>query len=162
MWAWGVLCVRGLPISGNCGRPGALRLEAAICQLTLGRHGNQNALRRVQSVPPQVELWEGCHHSAHTLFLFLLSSSCFCNIIAHSSPSFLLNPCIIIPPTLVSSPFWTHWHSFPILYLIIVSSLHHCHVHPLTISLFFFFTYLSTNFEVRCRSEQVRPHDVVT
>ncbi|KAG8014406.1 hypothetical protein GBF38_017562, partial [Nibea albiflora] len=39
--------------SGSCGRPGALRLEAAICQLTLGRHGNQNALRRVQSVPPQ-------------------------------------------------------------------------------------------------------------
>ncbi|KAJ4946738.1 hypothetical protein JOQ06_008784, partial [Pogonophryne albipinna] len=27
--------------------------KAAICQLTLGRHGNQNALRRVQSVPPQ-------------------------------------------------------------------------------------------------------------
>ncbi|KAI4830101.1 hypothetical protein KUCAC02_001754, partial [Chaenocephalus aceratus] len=49
MW----VCVRRLPISGRRGRPVALRSEAAICQLTLGRHGNQNALRQVQSVPPQ-------------------------------------------------------------------------------------------------------------
>ncbi|KAF0043061.1 hypothetical protein F2P81_004398, partial [Scophthalmus maximus] len=52
----GVRSAHGLPISGSYGRPGALRLEAAICQLTLGRHSNQNALRRVQSVPPQVPL----------------------------------------------------------------------------------------------------------
>ncbi|CAL8381375.1 unnamed protein product [Arctogadus glacialis] len=39
---------------GGCGRLSALLSEAAICQLTLGRHGNQNALRRIQSVPLQV------------------------------------------------------------------------------------------------------------
>lgn len=65
-----VFCAHGPP------EPGAPRSEAAICQLTFGRHSNQNALRRVQSVPLQEELWEGTDMalSLHTLLLLLLVS----------------------------------------------------------------------------------------
>lgn len=87
-WARGVLaaCVHELPISGGCGRPAAPGcLQAAICQLTLKRRGNQNALQRVQSVPPQVGLWEGRRRSTHSLsFDFLPSNPSFCDIIVSS------------------------------------------------------------------------------
>lgn len=100
--AWGCVGVCGRvcrPISESCGQLGALCLGAAICQLTLGRHSNQNALQRVQSVPPQVELSECCHQSTLP-YLFPVFSPTFYNTATHSSPC-----CLFIHLSFLFSPF---------------------------------------------------------
>lgn len=59
--------------------------------------------------------------TVHTLFLFLLSNPSFCNIIAHSSLSFLILS--LFYHFLTTS--WAHWHSFSKMELLFVPTKLH-------------------------------------
>lgn len=69
-------------------RPSVRHLEAAICQLTLGRHSNQNAPQPFQSVPPQVGSSGRAVIPPHTLRLSIPSLQ---SIIGELAPYYRLS-----------------------------------------------------------------------